>query len=101
VGRGKNLAGTYSAKTGYTLDLPAGLLLEYEGFLKDRHRAFWEFYPPMPPHDHELGGGAMLAVFSAIIRSPRNSPQTRILLECRVKGNIWGVVPLEGSADIF
>jgi hypothetical protein len=49
VGPGEKLIGTYTAKTGYSLAIPAGLLLEYQGMLKNRHEVFWEFYPPMPP----------------------------------------------------
>jgi len=101
VGPTEKLIGTYTPKSGYSLAIPAGSLLEYEGLLKNRHEIFWEIYPPMPPRDREMCRDAMLAVFSVIIRTPKNyPPKIRAIMECRVKGNLWGVIPLKGSVDI-
>ena len=101
IGHKGKLAGTYTAKTGYSFAIPAGLLLEYEGLLKNQHEIFWEIYPPMPPRDNEICGEAMLAVFSLIIRTPADSPpEVRAIFECRLKGDLWGVIPLNGSVDI-
>ena len=98
---GKTAGGTYSIKNGYLLDIPASSLLEYQGLLKNRHEVFFEIYPPMPPWDNEMQKGAMLAVFALIIRAPKNKPRKlRAIIECRVKGNLWGMIPLTGSVDI-
>jgi len=101
VGPKMKLGGTFSEKTGYVLDFPSGELLEYEGMLKSRHEVYWEIYPPMPPNDRDLCGEMMLAVFSLIIHAPKNTPQKfRAVIECRVKGILWGVIPLKGSVDL-
>jgi len=98
AGPGENITGTYSRKSGYSLAIPASVLLEYQGMLKNGHEMFWEIYPPMPPQDMERPGKEMLAVFSFILKAPGNFPppvSTRI--EGRVKGNLWGVIPISGS----
>jgi hypothetical protein len=95
----KTLNGTYNRKTGYSIDLPAGTLLEYQGMITNPHEMFWEIYPPMPPADIIISGTAMLVLFSFIIRTPKKIvPEIRVNIDCRVKGNLWGVVPLRGSA---
>lgn len=99
VGPKETRSGTYNRKTGYTLDLPSGSLLEYQGMIKNRHEMYWEVYPPMPPADSTMTGTSMLAVFSLIIRTPENYfPEIRAHINCRVKGNLWGVVPIRGLA---
>ncbi|PKL69193.1 MAG: hypothetical protein CVV30_06345 [Methanomicrobiales archaeon HGW-Methanomicrobiales-1] len=98
VGPGEIISGTYSKKTGYSFAIPAGVLLEYQGMLKNDHEMFWEIYPPMPTVDNEITGKEMQAVFSLIIRAPEKIlPEIRIQVEGRVKGNLWGVVPVKGS----
>ncbi|MHB8164183.1 MAG: hypothetical protein ACYDDV_07505 [Methanoregula sp.] len=98
VGPGETLSGTYSKKTGYSFAIPAGVLLEYQGMLKNDHEMFWEIYPPMPTADNKITGKEMQAVFSLIIQAPEKiSPEIRIQVEGRVKGNLWGVVPVKGS----
>jgi len=98
VGPKEKITGTYSKKSGYTLDIPAGVLLEYQGLLKNEHEMFWEIYPPMPGQDIEITGKEMLAVFSFIVQAPKNSPpKITAHIEGRVKGNLWGVIPLKGS----
>jgi hypothetical protein len=98
TGPEKTLIGTYNQKTGYSLDLPAGSLLEYQGMITNPHEMFWEIYPPMPPADSTMTGTDMLVVFSLIIRTPKNySPEIRANIDCRVKGNLWGVIPIRGS----
>ncbi|WP_321508576.1 hypothetical protein [uncultured Methanoregula sp.] len=100
VAPGETLNGMYTPKTGYSLSIPSTLLLEYQGILKNQQEVFWEIYPPMPPHDTQMTGDAMLAVFSLIIRAPKNTlPKMRTIIECRVKGDLWGVIPLKGSTD--
>jgi hypothetical protein len=100
-GSGEKITGTYSAKNGYLFAIPAALLLEYQGILKNQHEMFWEIYPPMPPHDREFPRSAMLAVFSVVIRTPKKvPPEIRVIMECRMKGNIWGVIPLKSIVDI-
>lgn len=99
VGPGETISGTYNKKTGYSFAIPAGVLLEYQGLLKNDHEMFWEIYPPMPTGENEITGKEMQAVFSLILQAPENySPEIRIHVEGRVKGNLWGVVPVKGSA---
>ncbi len=98
VGPGMNMSGTYSKTTGYTLDIPACELLEYEGMLKNGHEVYWEIYPPMPPQDIESPGNEKLAVFSVIIQVPRNAyTAMNVRIDGKVKGDLWGVVHLNGS----
>ena len=98
VGPEAKIYGTYSKKSGYSLEIPPGELLEYQLMLKNEHEVYGEIYPPMPLYDRESTGKEKLAVFSMIIRAPKNSPpEIHVHLEGRVKGNLWGVVPLKGS----
>jgi hypothetical protein len=98
VGHKEKITGTYSKKGGYFLAIPAGVLLEYQGMLKNEHEMFWEIFPPMPGQEIESTGKEMQAVFSCIVQSPRNSPPAiTARIEGRVKGNLWGVIPLKGS----
>jgi hypothetical protein len=97
VGPGEKMNGTYSKENGYTLDIPASVLLDFQGMLKNDHEMFWEIYPPMPGQDIEITGKEMQAVFSFILQVPRNiPPKITARIEGRVKGNLWGVVPLKG-----
>jgi hypothetical protein len=99
VGPEEKITVTYNRKTGYSLDIPACALLDYQGVLKNEHEMFWEIYPPMPTDDTEITGKEMFAVFSLIVQVPKNTPLTiDVLIEGRVKGDLWGVIPLKGSA---
>jgi hypothetical protein len=99
VGAENKISGKYSTRTGFLLDIPAGFLLEYQGMLKNEHEMFWEIYPPMPPLETEITGEEMYAVLSFIVKAPKNSPPTiTARIEGRVKGNLWGVIPLKGSS---
>jgi hypothetical protein len=98
VGPEERMNGTYSKKTGYTLNIPACELLEYEGMRKNGHEVYWEIYPPMPPQDIELPGKENLAVFSLVIQVPRNAPpDINVHIDGKLKGNLWGVIPVKGS----
>ena len=98
VGPEEKISATYSKKSGYSLALPACFLLEYQGMLKNEHEMFWEIYPPMPPQDREITGKEMHVVFSLIVQVPKNSPLTvNAHIEGRVKGNLWGVIPIKGT----
>ena len=98
VGPEAKITGTYSKKSGYSLEIPHGELLEYQLMLKNEHEVYGEIYPPMPLYDRESTGKEKLAVFSMIIRAPKNSPpEIHVHMEGRVKGNLWGVIPLKGS----
>jgi hypothetical protein len=102
VGSGETITGTYNKKTGYSLDIAAFFLLEYQGMLKNKHDMIWEIYPPMPPHDREINGEKMMAVFSLIVQTPKRfPPEINASIECRVKGNLWGVIPIKGSIGIL
>lgn len=99
VGPCENTSGTFSKKNGYELDISPRVLLEYRGMLKNDHEMFWEMYPPMPPQDTEISGDKMLVVFSLIVQAPKNTlPKITAQIEGRVKGNLWGVIPIKGSA---
>jgi hypothetical protein len=101
AGNGNLLSGSYTKKTGYSFGIPAGSLLEYEGILKNRHEVFWEFYPPMPPYDSQNSDEEQLAVFSLIVGTSQKSlPKIRSIIDCKVKGNLWGVISLAGSVEI-
>jgi len=98
VGPGEKITGTYSKKSGYSLGIPSGVLLEYRGMLKNEREMFWEIYPPMPGPDNEVTGNERQVVFSLIVQTPKNSqPKITANIEGRVKGNLWGVVPIKGS----
>jgi hypothetical protein len=89
---------TYSKKSGYSVEISFCDLLEYQVMLKNEHEVYGEVYPPMPPQDTDSTGKKNLAVFSFIIQTPRNSPpEIQVNIDGRVKGNLWGVIPLKGS----
>ena len=55
----------------------------------------------MTPRDVELSGKENLAVFSLILQAPPHQhPDIVVRVEGRVKGNLWGVIHLTGSAII-
>ncbi|MDO9326576.1 MAG: hypothetical protein Q7T80_16625 [Methanoregula sp.] len=99
VGPEEKIAGSYRKKTGYMLTIPASALLEYQGMLKNEHEMFWEIFPPIPGQDVERSGKEMLVVFSLLVQCPKNTlPGITAHIEGRVKGNLWGVILLKGSA---
>jgi hypothetical protein len=90
------------SRQGYAFTIPKDELLEYEGMRKNEHEVFWEIYPRMPPEDSENTAGGRHAIFSCIVRAPRSiDPEVTIHIEGKVKGKIWGVVPLHGSVDFL
>lgn len=98
VGPEVKITSTYSKKSGYSVEISPCDLLEYQVMLKNEHEVYGEVYPPMPPQDIKSTGKKNLAVFSFIIQTPRNSrPEIHVYIEGRVKGNLWGVIPLKGS----
>jgi len=98
VGKNEKITGTYSKKSGYSLDLPTSVLLDYRGMLKNEREMFWEIYPPMPGQNIEVTGNEMQAIFSFIVQTPKNTPpKITARIDGRVKGNLWGVVPIRGS----
>jgi hypothetical protein len=98
VGPETKITGTYSKKSGYSLEIPAFELLEYQVMLKNEHEVYGEIYPPMPTQDIESTGKEKQAVFSFIIQTPRDClPEIHVDIDGRVKGNLWGVIPLKGS----
>jgi hypothetical protein len=98
VGPEANITGTYNKKSGYSLEVSPCELLEYQLILKNEHEGYGEIYPPMPQQDMENTGKENLAVFSFIIQTPRTLfPEIHVSVEGRVKGNLWGVIPLKGS----
>ena len=98
VGPDEKVTGTYSEKRGYSFDIPPSVLLDYRGMLKNEREMFWEIYPPMPGQHIEVTGKEMQAVFSFIVQTPKNAPpKITANIEGRVKGNLWGVVPIKGS----
>jgi len=102
VGPDEEITVTFSKKHGYLFIIPKSGLLEYEGMRKNEHEVYWEIYPPMPPEDRENSVRGKHAVFSLIVQVPRNTrPEITVHIEGRVKGEIWGVVPLKGSVDFL
>jgi hypothetical protein len=98
VGPEAKITGAYSKKYGFSLEIPSYKLLDYQVMLKNNHEVYGEIYPPMPTQDIESTGQEHLAVFSFIIQTPRTSfPEIHVNVEGRVKGNLWGVIPLKGS----
>jgi hypothetical protein len=97
VGPETKISGSYSKKSGYSLEISPRELLEYQLMLKNEHEVYGEVYPPIPQHDITSTGKENLAVFSLIIQIPQNSlPEIYVHIEGRVKGNLWGVIPLKG-----
>ena len=102
VGPEEKITMIYSRKSGYSLRVPKSGLLEYEGMRKNEHEVCWEIYPPMPPKDGTMKGKGMHAFFSLIVQTPSNvRPGISVHIEGKVKGTIWGVVPIRGSVNFF
>ncbi|MGA2913794.1 MAG: hypothetical protein ABSE07_09795 [Methanoregula sp.] len=102
VGPEEKITITYSKKYGYSLLVPKNELLEYEGMRKSEHEVYWEIYPPMPPKDIEIMGKGEHAIFSLIVQAPRDSPpEITVCIAGKVKGKIWGVVPVQGLVDFL
>ncbi len=90
------------SKHGYSFMIPKDELLEYEGMRKNDHEVFWEIYPRMPPEDSECNRGGRHALFSLIVQAPRTTyPGVTVRIDGKVKGKIWGVVPIKGSIDFL
>jgi hypothetical protein len=90
------------SRHGYAFIIPKYELLEYEGMRKNEHEVFWEIYPRMPPEDRESTDGGKHAFFSFIVQAPRNAyPGVTVRIDGKVKGKIWGVVPVRGSVDFL
>jgi len=102
VGPEEKIAMTYSRTSGYSLRIPKYELLEYEGMRKSEHEVYWEIYPPMPPKESTLTGKGMHAFFALTVQTPCNvRPALTVHIEGKVKGTIWGVVPIQGSVEFF
>lgn len=66
--------------------------------LKNQREMFWEIFPPMPVDDSEITGKERQVIFSFIVQTPKSSPpRITARIDGRVKGNLWGVVPVKGS----
>ncbi|MEI7857723.1 MAG: hypothetical protein WCH85_09490 [Methanomicrobiales archaeon] len=101
VGLKETITGTYREKSGYSLAIPSGVLLDYQGMLKNEHDMFWEIFPPMPGQGIESSGKEMQAVISLIVQAPKNTPpKITARIVSRVKGNLWGVITVKGSIVI-
>jgi len=101
AGLEEKITGSYSKKHGYRLGIPAGSLLEYQGMIRNGHAMYWEIYPPMPPNDAGMRGKNMLAVMFFVIRAPVTvTPAIRLGIECRMKGDLWGIIPISGSTVV-
>jgi hypothetical protein len=97
----EKIQGFYSGKNGYFLETPVLRLLEYQGIRKNEQTVYWELYTPMPVEEIETSGKESLAIFALIIRTPSHTvPSIKIVLEGKVKGELWGVVPLKGNGII-
>ncbi|OPY36706.1 MAG: hypothetical protein A4E35_01813 [Methanoregula sp. PtaU1.Bin051] len=101
VGPERTMTVACSRTTGCTFALPVSELLEYGGMLQNSHRMFWEVYPPMLPQIIGNPGNEHMALLSFIIQVPRNTvPVLNVSIEGKVKGDLWGVVHLRGSAGL-
>ena len=101
AGQDTLLQGTYSGKNGFRLSVPSGCLLEYQGMQKSAHQVYWELYSPMIPRDGDCAGKEHLSVFSLIVQTPkRRAPAIGTQIQGRVKGDLWGVIRLDGSSTI-
>ena len=97
-GQNEQFPGIVSRKSGVGLSVPPGFLLEYQGMRKTEHSVGWELYPPLIPREGECAGKENLAVFSLVVQTPRRSmPTVTIRIDGRVKGDLWGVIHLNGS----
>jgi hypothetical protein len=98
VGLEEKMWVTYRRKYGYSFLIPKDEVLEYEGVRKNDHEVLFEIYPPMPPRDSEISGIGKHAIVSIIVQVPRfSSPGIVVRVAGKVKGEIWGVVPLTGQ----
>ncbi len=75
-------------------------MLEYEGMRKNEREISFEIFPPMPPRDSETGWKGMHAIVSLIVQVPGDTtPEISVRIAGKVKGDIWGVVPVKGQID--
>jgi hypothetical protein len=74
VGPEAKIEGAYGVTSGYTLEIPAYTLLEYEGLQKNDHEVQWEIYGDTLATEHEIPGKMKHAVFSIIVQTPRDTP---------------------------
>jgi hypothetical protein len=97
VGPEEKMSVTYHRNYGYSFLIPKDELLEYEGMRKNEQEISFEIFPPMPPRDSEMGRKGMHAIVSLIVRVPcHTTPDISVLVAGKVKGDIWGVVPVKG-----
>jgi hypothetical protein len=102
VGPEEKICFTYGSECGFLFPLPGEELLEYAGMPANGHGVIFDVYPPMPPHDREMPGGGGHAIVSLILEVPRGTPPEFIIqIRGRTKGEIWGVVPLEGRVHFL
>jgi hypothetical protein len=101
LGPDVQVPGTFSGKSGVQVSVPPGLLLEYQGMRMNERSVGWELYPPLIPREGEYAGRENLAVFSLVVETPRRSvPMVNARIEGRVKGDLWGVIHLNGSVTL-
>ena len=102
VGPEEKICFTYGSECGFLFPIPGDELLEYTGMSTNGHGVIFDIYPPMPPNDREMPGRGGHAIVSFISEVPRGTtPEFIIHIKGRVKGEIWGVVPLEGQVHFF
>jgi len=102
VGPDEKMRMTYHRNCGYSFLIPKDEVLEYEGMRTNEQEISFEIFPPMPPRDNEMGRKGMHAIVSLIIRVPcHTTPDISVLIAGKVKGDIWGVVPVKGRIDFF
>jgi len=102
VGPEEKICFTHGRECGFLFPLPGDELLEYMGMRTNGQGIFFDMYPPMPPNDREMPGRGGHAIVSLILEVPRGTtPEFIINISGRVKGEIWGVVPLEGGVHFF
>jgi hypothetical protein len=100
VGLEEKIGVSYHRTYGYSFLIPKDEVLEYQGMRKNDHEVFFEMYPPMPPRDSEISGKGNHAIVSLIVQVPRLlSPGIVVHIAGKVKGEIWGVVPLTGQVN--
>ena len=101
TGPDAHIRGTFSGTSGLELPVSAGCLLEYQGMRKNERTVDWEMYPPMIPVEGTCNGTENLAIFSMIVQTPRRSvPVITARIAGRVKGDLWGVIHLNGTATV-
>jgi hypothetical protein len=100
VGLEEKMGVSYRRKYGYSFLIPKDEVLEYQGMRKNDREVLFEIYPPMPPRDSEISCKGNHAIVSLIIQVPRfSSPGIVVHIAGKVKGEIWGVVPLTGQVN--